>query len=78
MVLQAQKYLAAGTDKKKSADTNSTRRAVAISKAIIKYFWKDFDSAIKIYRKPGTSQMDAGDIISREALKSCLESFIQF
>jgi hypothetical protein len=77
MVLRAQKYVAAGVKRKKSLDTNSTQLAVNISKAIVKYFWKDLDSAENIYRKVGTDQTDPGDLISREDLKSCLKSFTQ-
>jgi hypothetical protein len=50
-----------------------------ITNAIIKYFWKNMKTATKVYHKKETdgsnSQMHPGQLISREELLTCLETF---
>ncbi|KAG2336299.1 hypothetical protein BDR05DRAFT_1005990 [Suillus weaverae] len=73
MVLESKKYIAAGTGKKKAETLDTAEQAIAISEAIVKYFWTDLNSAIKIYRTG--NQMHPGNPIDRAELLSCLEKF---
>jgi hypothetical protein len=81
MVLDSDKYVAAGTQKPK-AKASTTQRAQDIANTVIKYFWKDMKTATKVYRKKETdgtnSQMHPGEPISREQLLTCLKAFTPF
>ena len=81
MVLECDKYVAAGTQKSKGTMT-TTKRAQDIANVVIKYFWKTLKKATKVYRKKETdgsnSQMHPGQLISREELLTCLELFTAF
>jgi hypothetical protein len=81
MVLECDKYVAAGTQKS-HAKTSTTKRAHDIANAIIKYFWTNIKTATKVYRRKETdgsnSQMHPGQLISREELLTCLEMFTTF
>ncbi|KAG2336061.1 hypothetical protein BDR05DRAFT_953632 [Suillus weaverae] len=78
MVLDCDKYVAAGTEKPK-LNRGTTKQAHDIANAIIKYFWKDLKTATKVYRKKepdgSNSQMRPGQPISREELLNCLMPF---
>ncbi|KAG2063199.1 hypothetical protein BDR04DRAFT_1164120 [Suillus decipiens] len=78
MVLDCNKYVAAGTEKPK-LKMSTTKLAHDIANAVIKYFWKDLKTATKIYRKHQTdgsnNQMHPGQPISRGELLTCLKSF---
>ncbi|KAG2353406.1 hypothetical protein BDR07DRAFT_1496320 [Suillus spraguei] len=73
MVLESKKYIAAGTGKRKIELLDTTEQAMAMSEAIIKYFWMDLKSAIKTYRTG--NQMHPGNPINQTELLSCLEKF---
>jgi hypothetical protein len=81
MVLECDKYVAAGTHKSKGT-VITTKRAHDIANAIIKYFWKNVKKATEEYRKKeinsSKSQMHPGHLISREELLTCLEPFTKF
>ncbi|KAG1828584.1 hypothetical protein DFJ58DRAFT_848318 [Suillus subalutaceus] len=78
MVLECDKYVAAGTEKPK-VRSSTTQPAHDIANAIIKHFWKDLKTATKTYRKKQTdgsnNQMHPGEPISREELLTCLKRF---
>lgn len=78
MVLDTNKYVAAGTERPK-LKTSTTKRANEIANAIVKHFWKDLKNATSVYRKKQTdgssSQMHPGELVSREELLNCLERF---
>jgi hypothetical protein len=84
MVIDAHKYVAAGSDKKKSRTTSTTKPALAISKAIIQHFWKDMDKANTVYRlgpgkRPGVQSLTyPGEPVDREELAKCLQQFTNF
>jgi hypothetical protein len=81
MVLDYNKYVAAGTEKPK-LNSSTTKLAQDIANTIIKHFWTDLKTAVKIYRRKqidgSNSQMDPGQPISREELLICLKSFTLF
>ncbi|KAG2358820.1 hypothetical protein BDR07DRAFT_1379141 [Suillus spraguei] len=78
MVLDGNKYVAAGTEKPK-LKTSTTTRAHEIASTVVKYFWKDLKTATNVYREKETNgsnnPMHPGQLITREELLSCLESF---
>jgi hypothetical protein len=49
MVIDSHKYVADGSNKKKSLIRATTKPAIAICNTIIKYFWKDMKTATSIY-----------------------------
>ncbi|KAG1771574.1 hypothetical protein EV702DRAFT_1201889 [Suillus placidus] len=83
MVIESHKYLAVGADKKKTP-RNTTKPALAISRAIIKHFWKDLETATSVYRfgankRSGSQSLThPGDLIDREQLAICLKPFTEF
>jgi hypothetical protein len=83
MVIDSHKYVAVGADKKKLLQ-NMTKPILAISKVIIKYFWKDIDMANLVYqlgpnKRPGSQSLThPGDLIDREQLAICLKPFTKF
>ncbi|KAG1719853.1 hypothetical protein EDB19DRAFT_1918474 [Suillus lakei] len=84
MVIDAHKYVAAGSDKKKSRTTSTTKPALAISKAIIQHFWTDMEKANTVYRlgpgkRPGVQSLTyPGELVDREELAKCLQRFTNF
>ncbi|KAG2063592.1 hypothetical protein BDR04DRAFT_1123159 [Suillus decipiens] len=78
MVLECDKYMATGTQKSQ-AKMNTTKQVHDIANAIIKYFWTNIKTATKVYRRKETdgsnSQTHPGQLISREELLTCLETF---
>ncbi|KAG1845819.1 hypothetical protein F4604DRAFT_1936730 [Suillus subluteus] len=83
MVIDSHKYVAVGANKKKTL-RNTTKPALAISRAIIKYFWKDLETANSVYRfgsdkrRSSQSLMHPGELIDRKELAICLKPFTGF
>lgn len=83
MVIDSHKYVAVGANKKKTL-RNTTKPALAISRAIIKYFWKDVETATSVYRfgldkrRRSQSLMHPGDLMDRKELAICLKPFTEF
>ncbi|KAG1860108.1 hypothetical protein F4604DRAFT_1684483 [Suillus subluteus] len=77
------KYMAVGANKKKTL-RNTTKPALAISRVIIKYFWKDLEMANSVYwfgsdkRHSSQSLMHPGELIDRKELAICLKPFTGF
>ncbi|KAG2030103.1 hypothetical protein BDR03DRAFT_987302 [Suillus americanus] len=84
MVIDSQRYVAAGGNKKTSRTMNTTKPALAISKAIIEHFWNDMETASLVYRfgpdkRPGVQSLThPGDLVDREELANCLQRFTSF
>lgn len=81
MVLDSDKYVAAGTQKPK-AKASTAKRAQDIAHTVIKHFWTDIKKATHVFRKKETdgsnSQVHPGELISRDRLLACLEAFTTF
>jgi hypothetical protein len=81
MVLESDKCIATGTQKPK-AKVSTTKRVQDIANTIIKYFWADIQMATKVFCKieidGSNGQMHLGELISRDWLLTCLETFTIF
>lgn len=74
MVINQDKYKASNNNKGyKIVPSESTKRAVAIAKAIIHHFYTDVATAQRSYRSG--DQSDPGELILQEELASCLQPF---
>ncbi|KAG1722732.1 uncharacterized protein EDB91DRAFT_1255929 [Suillus paluster] len=74
MIIKREKYVAAGNDQRTTIlKTGSTPRALAIATTIIKHFHKNIKSAVREYYKG--DQTDAGDLVNRAELLTCLQQF---
>ncbi|KAG1868938.1 hypothetical protein DFJ58DRAFT_837775 [Suillus subalutaceus] len=73
------KYVAVGANKKKTL-RSTTKLALAISRVIMKYFWKDLETANSVYRfgsdkrRSSQSLMHLGELIDRKELAICLKT----
>lgn len=81
MVIESNKYVASGSDKKKSLHRSTTKPAVEICNAIVKYFWKDMKSASSVYvngpckTRRRQSLTCPGELINRQELAICLQPY---
>ncbi|KAG1722728.1 uncharacterized protein EDB91DRAFT_1255925 [Suillus paluster] len=73
MVMESEKYVAAGTGKRKRQKLETAKQAFAMSNAIVTHFWTNLKLSTKKYREG--SQMHPGDAIDRDELMSCLAEF---
>jgi hypothetical protein len=81
MVLDSDKYVAAGTHKPK-AKASSTKQVQDIAITVIKHLWTDVKTTTKVFHKKETdgsnSQIHPGEHISRDQLLTCLKEFTTF
>ncbi|KAG2355759.1 hypothetical protein BDR07DRAFT_1381280 [Suillus spraguei] len=81
MVIESNKYVASGSNKKKSLHRSTTKPAVEICNAIVKYFWKDMKSASSVYvngpckTRRHQSLTCPGELINRQELAICLQPY---
>ncbi|KAG1722727.1 uncharacterized protein EDB91DRAFT_1255924 [Suillus paluster] len=74
MIVNRDKHKASNNDSGyQIVASESTGRALTIAKTIINHFYNNTEAAQRAYRSG--DQSDAGELVSREELSSCLQSF---